>query len=97
MHFDTRARQASTRSYPSHSPIDLVESGQDILTEWLHILSDQRAVDEQIGSSVARERYSQKRADFKLRMASDLSHEHCLFMGVCKQLSSIITLNWRMS
>ena len=56
MHFAVRARQAFTRGFPSKKPIDLVESGQRTLTEWLRILSDQRDLEEQIGSTVARER-----------------------------------------
>ena len=55
-HHAERARQAFTRGFPSRSPIDLVESGQRTLTEWLRILTDQRNLEEQISSSVARER-----------------------------------------
>ena len=56
MHFAERARQAFTRGFPSNNPIDLVESGQRTLSEWLRILSHQRDLEEQIGSTVARER-----------------------------------------
>ena len=68
MHFAERARQAFTRGFPSHSPIDLVESGQRTLTEWLRILSDQRDLEEQISSTVARER-CQFTSDNALRFA----------------------------
>ena len=56
MHVAERARRTFTRGFPSSNPIDLVESGQRTLTEWLRILSDQRDLEEQIGSTVARER-----------------------------------------
>jgi hypothetical protein len=79
MHFAERARQTFTRGFASSNPIDLVESGERTLSEWLRILTEQRDLEEHITSHQARERSQFNNDDsalrFKvLRLLSDGSH-----------------------
>jgi len=103
-HHAVRARQAFTRGFPSSRPIDLVESGQRTLSEWLRILSDQRDLGEQIGSTTARERCQFTNDDALrfplLRILSDgvsktTPELHLELKGTC--LSTLRKLLYRLS